>query len=76
MCKDFRLKPVVLVRSLPDAIVSYCDHCRREGGAGQLYLADRHAAGLDDATLEAMVARFRGPWFAQFYMSWRSVPAR
>ncbi len=74
LCKDFRLKPVVLVRSLPDAIVSYCDHYRREGDAWQLYLADRHAAGLDDATLEAMVARFRGPWFAQFYMSWRSVP--
>jgi hypothetical protein len=73
MCNDFRLKPVVLVRSLPDAIVSQRDHVRREGGAEQLCLADQRAAGVDDATLEAMLARFRAPWSVNFYMSWRVV---
>jgi hypothetical protein len=73
MCNDFRLKPVVLVRSLPDAIVSNRDHIRREGGAQHLCLADPRAAGVDDATLEAMLAHFRAPWYVNFYMSWRTV---
>ena len=73
MCSDFRLTPVVLVRSLPDAIVSYRDHLRREGGAEHLWLADPRAAGVDNATLEAMLARFRAPWYVNFYMSWRLV---
>jgi hypothetical protein len=74
MCNDFRLKPVVLVRSLPDAVVSHRDHIRREGGAENLCLADPRAAGIDDATLEAMLARFRAPWYVSFYLSWRMVP--
>lgn len=73
MCDDFRLKPVVLVRSLPDAIVSNRDHIRREGGAQQLCLADPCAAGVADATLEALIAHFRAPWYVNFYMSWRAV---
>jgi uncharacterized membrane protein YkvA (DUF1232 family) len=76
MCNDFALKPVVLVRSLPDAIVSICDHIRREGGARHLCLADPRAAGVDDATLEAMLAHFRAPWYVNFYMSWRMVRSK
>ena len=73
-CKDFRLKPVVLVRSLPDAIVSLRDHVRREGGDGSRFFDDLHGAELDDAQLEAMLARFRGPWYVDFYMGWRTTP--
>ena len=74
MCEAYRLKPVVLVRSLPDAIVSFRDHFRREGGAEHLGLADGRAAGVDDAKVEAMLARFRAPWYVNFYMRWRTAP--
>jgi len=74
MCKDYRLKPVVLVRSLPDAIVSRRDHIRHEGGFGPYFSADPFGATRDDAELEAMIARFVAPWYVNFYMSWRSAP--
>ena len=74
MCKDYRLKPVVLVRSLPDAIVSMRDHIRREGRTGPIFRDDPHSAALDDATLEEMIVRFRAPWYVNFYMSWRNEP--
>ena len=74
LCRDFGLKPVVLVRSLPDAIVSQRDHIRREGGAGPLFQFDAHRAQLDDAALEKMIIRFFAPWYVNFYVSWRSEP--
>ena len=74
MCKDHRLKPVVLVRSLPDAIVSMRDHVRREGGVGPIFQADPHRRVLDDAALEEMIVRFQAPWYVNFYMSWRNAP--
>jgi uncharacterized membrane protein YkvA (DUF1232 family) len=74
MCKDHRLKPVVLVRSLPDAIVSMRDHVRREGGVGPIFQADPHRGVLDDAALEEMIVRFQAPWYVNFYMSWRNAP--
>lgn len=74
MCRDYRLKPVVLVRSLPDAMVSLRDHIRREGEEGPIFQADPHLAALDDATLEEMIVRFRAPWYVNFYMSWRKAP--
>ena len=63
MCTDFGLKPVVLVRSLPDAIVSLRDHIRREGGAGPLLpirrpsraARRRRARGHDRSLLRALV---------------------
>jgi len=74
MCRDYWLKPVVLVRSLPDAIVSLRDHVRREGGSGPLFRNDPHRAALDDATLEEMIVRFQAPWYVNFYASWRNEP--
>jgi hypothetical protein len=74
MCKDHRLKPVVLVRSLPDAVVSMRDHIRREGGSGPHFQGDPHCAALDDATLEDMIVRFQAPWYVNFYMIWRNAP--
>ena len=74
MCKDYRLKPVVLVRSLPDVIVSQRDHIRREGGVGPLFRADPNLTATDDATVEEMIVRFQASWYVNFYMSWRDAP--
>jgi len=64
----------VLVRSLPDAIVSLRDHIRREGEAGPIFRAGPHCAALDDARLEEMMVLFRAPWYVNFYLSWRNEP--
>ena len=41
----------------------------RRGAERLTRLADPRAAGVDNATLEAMLARFRAPWYVNFYMS-------
>ncbi len=74
MRRDHRLKPVVLVRSLPDAVVSLRDHIRRESPTWPIFYADDYHAGLDDATLEDMIVRLAAPWYVNFYMGWRSAP--
>jgi hypothetical protein len=74
MRQTFGLKPVVLVRSLFDVIISYRDHVRRESTASPMaFLEPRHAA-LDDAALEEMIARLAIPWYLNFYMGWRQAP--
>lgn len=74
MCREYRLKTVVLVRSLPDAVVSLRDHLRRESTIWPIFYADADHAALDDATLEDMIVRLAAPWYANFYMSWRNAP--
>lgn len=74
MRREYRLKPVVLVRSLPDAVVSLRDHLRRESTIWPIFYADDRHAALDDAALEDMIVRLAAPWFVNFYMTWRSAP--
>ena len=72
--RKYRLKPVVLVRSLPDVVVSLRDHIRRESPVFQMFYADVRQATFDDATLEAMIIRLGAPWYVNFYMGWRAAP--
>ena len=74
MCRDYGLKPVVLVRSPLDAVISLRDHMRREGVTVPMLYAETHHAELDDDTLEEMIVRLAVPWYVNFYMSWRNVP--
>jgi hypothetical protein len=74
MCREYRLKPVVLVRSLADAVVSLRDHLRRESPVWPIFYADADHAALDDAALEEMIVRLAAPWYVNFYMSWRAAP--
>ena len=74
MCAKHRIRPVVLVRSLPDAVVSLRDHLRREDTDVPTFYAEPAHAKLDDASLERMIARLAAPWYVNFYMSWRAAP--
>jgi len=74
MSHEHGLAPVVLVRNLPDAVVSLRDHLRRESVASPIFHAEAHHASLDDATLEAMIVRLALPWYVNFYMGWRQAP--
>ena len=72
--RKYRLRPVVLMRSLPDVVVSLRDHIRCDGPVNQMFYADLHHAAYDDATLEAMIVRLAAPWYINFYMGWRTAP--
>lgn len=74
MCGDYGVAPVVLVRSLLDAIVSMRDHLRNEGPGSPIFYVNRQHARLDDARLELLIARLALPWYLGFYMSWRQSP--
>jgi len=74
MCRSYRVRPIVLVRSLQDVVVSLRDHMRRESAVFPQFFADAHHAALDDAALEQMIARLALPWYLNFYMSWRETP--
>jgi hypothetical protein len=74
MCAKHRIRPVVLVRSLPDVIVSLRDHLRREDTETAMFYAEPAHAELCDSSLERMIARLAAPWYVNFYMSWRAAP--
>ena len=71
--RKYRLKPVVLVRSLPDIVFSLRDHIKSQCSIWQMFHTDVHHAALDDATLEAMIVRLATPWYVNFYMGWRAA---
>jgi hypothetical protein len=74
MCADYGLTPIVLVRSLLDVIVSLRDHVRNESTILPVLFVEPHHVALDDAKLEAMLARLALPWYINFYMGWRRAP--
>ncbi len=74
MCREYDLRPVVLVRGLLDVIVSLRDHMRSEGPVWHNFFAEAHHVELDDAELELMIARLALPWYINFYMGWRQAP--
>src|SRR5262249_25059956 len=74
LCADYGLTPIVLVRSLLDAVVSLRDHLRRESSVVPSLVAEPHHAAMSDAQLERMIARLALPWYLGFYMSWRRSP--
>ncbi|WP_413993604.1 sulfotransferase domain-containing protein [Labrys okinawensis] len=73
MCHDYRIKPVVLIRSLYDAVVSIRDHLRNESHIWPMIFLEPYHADLDDATLDRMIIRLALPWYLNFYMSWRKA---
>ena len=74
MCRSYDLKPIVLVRSLLDVIVSLRDHLRKQSHVWPMFFAEPPHAELDDERLELMIARLAAPWYINFYMSWRKAP--
>jgi uncharacterized membrane protein YkvA (DUF1232 family) len=74
MCRAYDLKPIILVRSLLDVVVSLRDHVRKQSHIWPMFFAEPPHASLDDATLELMLARLATPWYVNFYMGWRQAP--
>jgi len=74
LCAAHGISPLVLIRSLFDVVVSLRDHSRRESAIGlpSFYLDETHV-GLDDRSLEEMIAKLAIPWYIGFYLSWRNA---
>jgi hypothetical protein len=74
LIEKYNLTPVVLVRNLADAVVSFRDHMRNESTVGPMaYVTEEHLK-LDDAGLEDALVRLAMPWYLHFYASWRAAP--
>jgi hypothetical protein len=58
------IRPIVLVRNIHDAIVSYADHL-----AGRVYPGSRPSAMSREARLESALARV-APFYVDFFATW------
>ncbi len=67
---QYGLSPVVLIRDLPDIVVSLRDHVRRESRTTPVaYITQRHAQ-QSDSELETTLVRLAIPWYLNFYATW------
>lgn len=67
----FDIRPVVLVRSIPDCIVSLRDHLLFQGWTRfpGIHASAQFPEWPDEKQLSFLV-NFAGPWFVGFYVSW------
>lgn len=70
----FRIRPVVLIRKIPDVIVSMRDHLinERPDNLPGLYPA-RDFADFDKERQLDFVTSYMGPWLVSFYASWKEA---
>jgi hypothetical protein len=71
---QYKLSPVVLIRDLPDVVLSFRDHLRRESHESPVAFFTRAHLQQDDAALEESVVRLAMPWYLNFYAGWRREP--
>lgn len=71
LMKQFRIRPVVLVRNVPDVIVSIRDHllAERMDNLPGLYVPDNFRELSKQVQLD-FVTSHAGPWLISFYASW------
>lgn len=74
LIEQYRLSPVVLIRDLPDAVLSFRDHLRRESRDSSAGIFTKAHLLQDDAALEESVVRLAMPWYLSFYVGWRQDP--
>lgn len=79
LAKTFGIKPIILVRSIYDIVVSLRDDLRLKEqmenfGTGQdgysFVWLDQDTKALDDETLIDLVIDLAVPWYVNFYVSW------
>lgn len=73
LMRTFDITPVVLVRDLPDVIVSLRDHIRKRPEMSMSWFTRDHAK-LSDLELEMAIVSLAMPWYINFYVSWHSCP--
>lgn len=68
LLQAFDIRPAVLTRDIPDALVSLADQLASPGGAASAFVED-FATWPRARQLDFVIAD-RAPWYAQFHASW------
>jgi len=71
---QYRLSPVVLVRDLPDVVMSIRDHMHAESRIGPMAFITEAHLRQPPAELEKTIVRLAIPWYLNFYAGWREDP--
>jgi len=77
------LKPVIMLRSVPDMLCSYLDMLNAEPITPELWvnsLIPENFAALDPGTQADFIVDIMGPWYASYFATWleyaRAEPSR
>ena len=70
---QYAWRPIVLIRHLPDVIVSLRDHILQEGPLWSMVWLDDRFAHLSDSEQLDLLVDLAAPWFVQFFVSWSEV---
>lgn len=69
------IHPIIQTRNLPDALVSFYDHCTNESPVTPMaYMDPRRWAALSDSSRMDFVVDLVAPWYFNFYAGWFSDP--
>jgi len=69
---QYRLSPIVLVRDLPDVVLSIRDHLHRESRESPIATFTEEHLRQSPPELEETIVRIAMPWYLSFYLGWRS----
>jgi hypothetical protein len=75
LIRQYRISPVVLVRDLPDVVLSLRDHLHRESLESPVTIFTQAHLQQAPADLEETIVRLAMPWYLAFYVGWRRDPA-
>lgn len=73
LMRVFTITPIVLVRDLPDVVISLRDHIRKRPEMSLAWFTKDHAQ-LSNLELENAIVSLAMPWYINFYVSWHSCP--
>ena len=77
MIQRYGLRPTVLLRSIPDVVVSLREHLLREGsGFPFLDLQAVPFSQLAASDQYHYICQFAGPWLVNFYAGWKQIHER
>lgn len=74
LVQAYGMTPIVLVRNLADTLVSMCDFWGHGAVRNSFYYGDWDS--LDQETKHDTLIQHLGPWYLQFYVSWKLAESK
>jgi hypothetical protein len=71
LVRRYNITPIILVRDIPDCIISMREHFRREPNFGFFTAPGAAHASMSDDEIDALIVRFAMPWYISFYAGWK-----
>jgi hypothetical protein len=73
LIEAFSITPIVLVRSLPDIVVSIFDHMAHDSQKTPMAYVDDGYSRLDKSAQIDFIVELFMPWYVSFYVSWQEA---